>query len=129
MVCSPIHVGSGQVRCAHGILPVPAPATAHILRGSTHLRRFGTRRTLHSTGAALLKYFVNSFGPSPVMRVEKIGYGMGSKEFEAMNGVRALLGETEEAGGQCPGASLQSGRHDPGGCGLCPGTAVEGGCP
>ena len=50
------------------------------------------------TGAALLKYFVNSFGPSPVMRVEKIGYGMGSKEFEAMNGVRALLGETEEAG-------------------------------
>jgi len=98
VVCSPIHVGSGQVRCAHGILPVPAPATAHILREVPTYGGSVRGELCTPTGAALLKYFVNSFGPSPVMRVEKIGYGMGSKEFEAMNGVRALLGETEEAG-------------------------------
>lgn len=98
IVASPVHVGSGQVRCAHGILPVPAPATAHILREVPTYGGSVRGELCTPTGAALLKYFVNSFGPSPVMRVEKIGYGMGSKEFEAMNGVRALLGETEEAG-------------------------------
>ena len=96
--CSNVHVGCGQVRCAHGILPVPAPATAHILREVPTYGGSVRGELCTPTGAALLKYFVNSFGPSPVMRVEKIGYGMGSKEFEAMNGVRALLGETEEAG-------------------------------
>ena len=96
VVVSPVHTGSGQVRCAHGILPVPAPATAHILRDvpiySGHIR--GELCT--PTGAALLKYFAHSFGPMPVMQTDRIGYGMGKKAFEAANCIRALLGKTGE---------------------------------
>ena len=98
IICSPIHVGSGQVRCAHGILPVPAPATAHILQGVPTYGGEVRGELCTPTGAALLKHFVHSFGPAPVMRVEKTGYGMGSKDFEAMNAVRAMLGETEDSG-------------------------------
>lgn len=98
VIVSPVHVGSGQVRCAHGILPVPAPATAHILRGvpvyGGHIR--GELCT--PTGAALLKHFASRFGDMPVMTVQTIGYGMGKKDFEAANCVRALLGETADAG-------------------------------
>ena len=97
VVCSPVHVGSGQVRCAHGILPVPAPATAHILQGVPTYGGEIPGELCTPTGAALLKWFVNSFGPSPVMRVERVGYGMGTKDFPAMNGVRAMLGETADS--------------------------------
>ncbi|CCX37745.1 uPF0272 protein HMPREF0372_02351 [Clostridium sp. CAG:1013] len=98
ILASPIHVGSGQVRCAHGILPVPAPATAHILQGVPTYGGSVQGELCTPTGAALLKHFVQAFGPSPVMRVEKIGYGMGKKDFEAANCVRAMLGETQETG-------------------------------
>lgn len=96
ILCSPVHVGSGQVRCAHGLLPVPAPATALLL---TDIPIYGgsIRGELCTpTGAALLRRFVTKFGPMPVMRPEKTGYGMGTKEFEAANCVRALLGQTDE---------------------------------
>lgn len=96
VVCSPVHVGSGHVHCAHGILPVPAPATAHILQGVPTYGGAVQGELCTPTGAALLKYFADSFGPGPVMQVEKIGYGMGKKDFEAMNGLRALLGETPD---------------------------------
>ncbi len=96
VVCSPIHVGSGHVHCAHGILPVPAPATAHILQGVPTYGGAVQGELCTPTGAALLKHFAGSFGPSPVMKVEKIGYGMGKKDFEAMNGLRALMGETPD---------------------------------
>ena len=98
VICSPVHVGSGQVRCAHGILPVPAPATAHILQGVPTYGGEIQGELCTPTGAALLKWFASSFGPSPVMRVERIGYGMGTKDFPAMNGIRAMLGETADAG-------------------------------
>lgn len=98
ILASPVHVGSGQVRCAHGILPVPAPATAHILQGVPTYGGSVQGELCTPTGAALLKHFVQAFGPSPVMRVEKIGYGMGKKDFEAANCVRAMLGETQETG-------------------------------
>ncbi len=91
---SPIHVGKGQVRCAHGILPVPAPATAHILQGIPSYGGSIEGELCTPTGAALLKHFVTDFGNQPVMTVEKIGYGMGKKDFEAANCVRVLLGET-----------------------------------
>lgn len=100
VLCSPVHVGSGQVRCAHGILPVPAPATAHILQGVPTYGGEIDGELCTPTGAALLKHFVTRFGPAPVMRVERTGYGMGTKDFPAMNGLRAMLGETEEEGGQ-----------------------------
>lgn len=96
IVASPIHVGSGQVHCAHGILPVPAPATARILRNVPTYGGSIRGELCTPTGAALLKYFVTEFGPQPMMRVEKIGYGCGQKELEAANCVRALMGETTE---------------------------------
>ena len=96
IVASPVHVGCGQVRCAHGILPVPAPATAYILQGVPTYGGSVQGELCTPTGAALLKHFVQRFGPSPVMRVEKTGYGMGKKDCEAANCVRAMLGQTQE---------------------------------
>lgn len=95
VVASPVHVGSGQVRCAHGILPVPAPATAYILQGVPTYGGSIKGELCTPTGAALLKYFVKRFGDMPVMRTQSIGYGMGKKDFEAANCVRAMIGETE----------------------------------
>ena len=95
VVCTPVHVGSGRVRCAHGIMPVPAPATAHILQGVPIYGGSVEGELCTPTGAALLKHFVTEFGPSPVLRTEAVGYGMGKKDFEAANCVRAMLGETE----------------------------------
>lgn len=93
IVTSPVHVGSGQVRCAHGILPVPAPAAAYLLRGVPIYSGDIKGELCTPTGAALLKYFSTDFGAMPVMRVEKIGYGMGKKDFAAANCVRVMLGE------------------------------------
>ena len=98
VLASPVHVGSGHVHCAHGILPVPAPATAYILR-EVPIYSFEIKGELCTpTGAALLKHFVTKFADMPVMTVEKIGYGMGKKDFERANCVRAFLGETGEKG-------------------------------
>lgn len=98
VVVSPVHVGSGQVKCAHGILPVPAPATAYILKDAPIYGGEIRGELCTPTGAALLQYFASRFGAMPVMRVSAIGYGMGKKDFPAANCVRALFGETEEAG-------------------------------
>ena len=94
VVASPVHVGSGQVRCAHGILPVPAPATAHILKQVPIYGGSIRGELCTPTGAALLKHFVEKFGDMPVMAISGIGYGMGKKDFERANCVRVLLGET-----------------------------------
>lgn len=95
ILCSPVHVGCGQVHCAHGLLPVPAPATALLLTGIPIYGGSIRGELCTPTGAALLRRFVTKFGPMPVMRPEKTGYGMGTKEFEAANCVRALLGQTD----------------------------------
>lgn len=94
VLASSVHVGSGQVRCAHGILPVPAPATALILKGVPIYAGEIRSELCTPTGAALLKHFVSSFGPMPQMIVENIGYGMGKRDFEAANCLRAFLGNT-----------------------------------
>ena len=94
IVASPIHVGSGHVHCAHGILPVPAPATAYILRDVPIYGGSIRGELCTPTGAALLKHFANEFGDMPVMTVRAIGYGMGHKDFEEANCVRVMLGET-----------------------------------
>lgn len=96
IIASPVHVGSGHVHCAHGILPVPAPATAHILQGIPAYSTQVKGELCTPTGAALLKYFVKEFREMPVMITSKIGYGMGKKDFERANCVRAFLGETQE---------------------------------
>ena len=95
IIVSPVHVGSGQVRCAHGILPVPAPATAYLLRGIPIYGGSIDGELCTPTGAALLRHFASEFGDMPVMKVHSIGYGMGKKDFPRANCVRALLGETE----------------------------------
>lgn len=96
VVVSPVHVGSGQVHCAHGILPVPAPATAHILRDVPIYGGKIKGELCTPTGAALLKHFADEFGEMPVMKTQAIGYGMGKKDFEAANCVRAMLGDGED---------------------------------
>ena len=96
VVASPVHVGSGSVRCAHGILPVPAPATAFILRDVPIYGGSISGELCTPTGAALLKHFVSSFGDMPIMKPEAIGYGMVKKDFERANCVRAMIGEAEQ---------------------------------
>lgn len=98
VIVSPVHVGSGHVHCAHGILPVPAPATAYILNGVPMYGGAVKGELCTPTGAALLKHFATRFGDMPVMRTEAIGYGMGKKDFEQANCIRAMLGETDDAG-------------------------------
>lgn len=96
MIVSPVHVGSGQVKCAHGILPVPAPATAYILKDVPVYGGQIKGELCTPTGAALLKHFATRFGDMPVMKMQAIGYGMGKKDFAAANCVRAILGESED---------------------------------
>ncbi len=96
VVVSPVHVGSGEVECAHGILPVPAPATALILKGVPIYGGEIKGELCTPTGAALLKYYASRFGAMPAMSVQAIGYGMGKKDFPAANCVRAMLGESAD---------------------------------
>ncbi len=95
VLASPVHVGAGQVRCAHGLVPVPAPATALLLEGVPIYGGSVRGELCTPTGAALLKHFASRFGDRPVMAVEAIGYGMGKKDFYQANCVRAFLGESE----------------------------------
>ena len=98
ITASPIHVGSGTVRCAHGLLPVPAPATARLLQGLPAYGGTIAGELCTPTGAALLRHFVAEFGPLPEMKIDSIGYGLGSRDFpEAPNVLRAILGESAAA--------------------------------
>ncbi len=92
ILASPIHVGSGSVRCAHGILPVPAPATAEILRDVPIYGGTIDGELCTPTGAALLKHFASQFTAMPPMSIEKTGYGMGTKDFPSANCLRAFWG-------------------------------------
>ncbi|HHU52587.1 MAG TPA: nickel pincer cofactor biosynthesis protein LarC [Clostridiaceae bacterium] len=96
IIASPIHVGSGFVRCAHGILPVPAPATANILRDVPIYGGEIKAELCTPTGAALLKYFADSFEIMPTIKIKKIGYGHGKKDFAVMNSLRVLLADAED---------------------------------
>ena len=98
IAASPVELGGGTVRCAHGELPVPAPATARLLTGIPVTSGAAQTELCTPTGAALLRHFAADFGPLPPLRIEKLGYGMGKKDFGRLNAVRALLGESGEAG-------------------------------
>ena len=98
IIVSPLATGYGQVRCAHGILPVPAPATASIIEGIPTYSGDVEGELLTPTGAALLRHFAGSFGSRPVMTIEKTGYGMGRKDFAKANMLRTFIGSEEDEG-------------------------------
>ena len=97
VICSPVCTGFGQVRCAHGTLPVPAPATAWLLEGIPAYAGTVEGELTTPTGAALASVLADRFEQMPLMVTRKLGYGMGKKDFpQAANCVRAFLGETRE---------------------------------
>ena len=97
IVASVPEVGGGFAHCAHGVVPVPAPATANILKGIAFSSGAADCELLTPTGAALLRHFAAEFGPMPTMSVERIGIGCGHREIDGMaNIVRTFLGETVE---------------------------------
>lgn len=97
VIASPVNVGFGKVHCAHGILPVPAPATLHLLEGIPCYAGSVEGELCTPTGAALLQYYADRFENLPRMTMECVGYGMGNKDFPVANCIRAVLGETENA--------------------------------
>ena len=99
IVSSPLNVGSGTVRCAHGVFPVPAPATARLLRGVPIYAGDVATELTTPTGALLVTAYADSFGPMPAMRVSAIGYGAGDKDFPAHpNVLRLMVGDSDTAG-------------------------------
>ncbi len=96
--CSAVNVGGGTVSTDHGLLPVPAPATAALLEGRPVFSSGPQVELTTPTGAAIATTLAASFGPMPAMRVATAGYGAGSKEFkEQANVLRALIGEASGA--------------------------------
>ncbi len=95
IISSPVCTGFGKVRCAHGILPVPAPATAYILEGIPVYAGDIEGEMCTPTGAALIKFFTDEYGQMPELKIDRTGYGMGQRDYEAANCVRAILGEAE----------------------------------
>lgn len=91
--CSPLNVGSGTVRCAHGIMPVPAPATTELLIGVPIYTTGLPMELVTPTGAVLAKCLAVGFGPMPPMILESVGYGVGQRDNEVPNLLRILVGE------------------------------------
>ena len=94
-VCSPLNVGGGTVKCAHGVFPVPAPATVEILQGAPVYSSGMQMELLTPTGAAIVKTLTTRFGAFPEMKIEKSGYGAGARDFPGNpNVVRLVTGES-----------------------------------
>jgi len=93
LTCSALNVGSGTVKMEHGLLPVPAPATAALLTGVPIYSSGPAGELTTPTGAAIVSTLVSSFGPPPPMRIERIGYGAGTREYDGHpNVLRGTLG-------------------------------------
>lgn len=105
LVCTPIAVGAGTVTCSHGVLPIPAPATAQLLLGVPTVpgpslasnQPAGELTT--PTGAALVRFFASEFGPMPPMVPRAIGYGAGTRDLGFPNVARIVVGESADVGG------------------------------
>ena len=95
IVASPVRTGFGQVRCAHGLLPVPAPATASILKGIPVYAGDEEGEFCTPTGAAILKHFADEYSGMPTLAFDKVGIGLGSKQFRTANMLRAFLGNAD----------------------------------
>jgi uncharacterized protein (TIGR00299 family) protein len=98
LYCSPVNVGSGAVNTEHGVMPVPAPATAELLIGRPVYARGPAAELTTPTGAAIAATLATAFGPMPPMAILGTGYGAGDKDFpEHANVLRAIIGETTHA--------------------------------
>ena len=95
--CSPLNVGGGTAKMAHGVLPVPAPATANLLQGKPTYSNGVQRELVTPTGAAIVATLCDSFGPQPPMSVSAIGYGAGTADLEGQpNVLRIMVGDSAE---------------------------------
>lgn len=97
IISSPLRTGYGTVECAHGVLPVPAPATANILKGMPVYAGDEEGEFTTPTGAAIIKHFATRYAQMPVMEYEDCGIGFGKKSSKTANMLRAYIGEAEEA--------------------------------
>src|SRR6185437_4108407 len=96
IVCSPLNVGGGTVKCAHGVLPVPVPATVELLQGAPVYSSGIHVELVTPTGAAIVKTLAKRFAPFPAMTIEKSGYGAGTRDFPGhANVVRMTIGEAQ----------------------------------
>jgi uncharacterized protein (TIGR00299 family) protein len=106
-VCSPLNVGGGTVKCAHGVLPVPAPATVELLQGAPVYSSGVQAELVTPTGAAIVKLLATRFGTFPKMTIEKSGYGAGTREFPGhANVVRLVTGQASQVSVQKADANL-----------------------
>jgi pyridinium-3,5-bisthiocarboxylic acid mononucleotide nickel chelatase len=97
IVSSPVNVGGGTVRCAHGVFPVPAPATARLLQGVPVYGGEIAKELTTPTGALIVTTYAQRFGPLPPMRIERVGYGAGDRDFpDHPNVLRLVAGESTE---------------------------------
>ena len=106
--CSPLNVGGGTVKMAHGVLPVPAPATARLLLGKPTYSNGVQRELVTPTGAAIVATVCEAFGPQPSMKVSAIGYGAGRTDLESQpNVLRIMVGEVGERGLDSHGGTIR----------------------
>lgn len=106
-LCSAINVGSGFIHCQHGVFPVPAPATADLLRNATIYQKHAQTELVTPTGAAILAAVVDRFGTMDGFAIDKIGYGAGRKEFDEFpNCLRLMLGEERAAAAAPPSGGV-----------------------
>jgi uncharacterized protein (TIGR00299 family) protein len=97
-LASPLNVGSGTVKCAHGVMPVPAPATLELLKGVPVYSGEIQKELVTPTGAAIVRTLVVDYGAIPPMKTEKIGYGAGTRDFpHHSNVLRLVVGESIES--------------------------------
>jgi uncharacterized protein (TIGR00299 family) protein len=98
IMSSPLNVGGGTVRSAHGQYPVPAPATVRLLKGAPVYSGAERVELVTPTGALLIAGYASEFGPIPAMRVDRVGYGAGTRDFpQSPNVLRVLIGEQDDS--------------------------------
>jgi pyridinium-3,5-bisthiocarboxylic acid mononucleotide nickel chelatase len=104
IISSPLHVGSGTFQCAHGTYPVPGPATAELLKGVPIYSKDVEGELVTPTGAAIISTLAEGYGPMPMMKIDSIGYGAGTRDYPKFpNALRAIIGELEEDADRTPG--------------------------
>jgi uncharacterized protein (TIGR00299 family) protein len=104
VVASRLNTGSGTVRCDHGVMPVPAPATARLLQGAPVFADGPAAELLTPTGALLVTSYAGSYGPLPAMTIQRVGYGAGAGDFSGWaNLLRVVVGDTSDTASDAAG--------------------------